>query len=389
MRKSELSILALAALALALGAAACGDDGGAGAGADGDSDTDGDTDVDYPDWPDGGLPAAGNPNASCAVPDEALAEDVSQPDHVIGDGTPESCTSAAVIDAVAQGGIIAFDCGPSPVTIALEDTARIFNDTGPKIVIDGGSRVTLSGGGAHRILYMNTCDSDLVWTTDHCQDQDSPQLTVQNLTFVDGDATPGTEGDEDDGGGGAIWARGGRLKIVNSRFFRNQCATTGPDVGGGAVRAFDQYQDLPVYVAHSTFGGADTIGNVGSNGGALSSIGVSWTVINSVLSNNLAIGNGGNPAEDGTPGGGSGGAIYNDGNTMTLRLCGVDIEHNEVNAYGAAIFFVSNDHTGSIFIEDSIIRDNVNHSGSTWEILPGISGHEDTPVTVDTDSIIQ
>jgi hypothetical protein len=67
----------------------------------------------------------------------------------------------------------------------------------------------------------------------------------------------------------------------------------------------------------------------------------------------------------------------------------VDIEHNEVNAYGAAIFFVSNNHDGTIIIEDSVIKDNINHGGSTWEILPGISGHDDTNLIVDDDSIIE
>ena len=38
-------------------------------------------------------------------------------------------------------------------------TAKIRNDTGPEIVIDGGGKVTLSGGGQRRILYMNTCDA--------------------------------------------------------------------------------------------------------------------------------------------------------------------------------------------------------------------------------------
>jgi hypothetical protein len=61
-------------------------------------------------------------------------------------------------------------------------------------------------------------------------------------------------------------------------------------------------------------------GNTGSNGGAISSIGVSWTLINCLFSHNKAIGNGGNPAQEGAPGGGSGGAIYNDGNTMTLKV---------------------------------------------------------------------
>src|SRR4029453_16870181 len=107
--------------------------------------------------------------------------------------------------------------------------------------------------------------------------------------------------------------RGGRLKVVNSRFVRNRCDGTGPDLGGAAIRVLDQHRDLPVYVVSSTFGGAAGQGGVCSNGGALSSIGVSWVVLNSVLSHNSAIGRGANPAKPGTPGGGSGGAIYLDG----------------------------------------------------------------------------
>jgi len=326
-------------------------------------------------------PPAGNPDGQCQVPSEAWPEDVSSPDHVVGDGTPGSCTPEAFIAAVAQGGTIVFDCGPDPVTITLTEPAKVFNDQDPDVVIDGGGLVTLSGGGTTRILYMNTCDPDQVWTTSHCQDQDHPRLTVQNLTFIDGNSRNETEHD----GGGAIWARGGRLKIVNCRFFNNTCATEGPDVGGAAVRAFSQYQGLPVYVVNSTFGGAEGYGNYGSNGGGISSIGVSWTLINCVFSYNRAIGNGGNPAQAGTPGGGSGGAIYNDGNTMTLSLCGCLLEHNEVIAHGSAIFFVTNDHTGDLRIEDSTIRSN---TGGSWYVLPGISMHEDTERAI-IDSIIE
>ncbi len=82
--------------------------------------------------------------------------------------------------------MIVFDCGPDPATIEMLEPAKVFNDTGPDIVIDGGGLVTLSGRGENRILYMNTCDPDLIWTTSHCQNQDEPRLTVQNLTFVDG-----------------------------------------------------------------------------------------------------------------------------------------------------------------------------------------------------------
>ncbi len=300
-------------------------------------------------------PQAGNPDGKCAVPGEAQAVDSSAPDHVVGDGTAASCTADAVVAAVALGGIITFDCGPDPVTITLDRTAKVFNDTGPKIVIDGGGKVALSGGGAVRILYMNTCDEAQVWTTDHCNDQDHPQLTVQNLTFVDGNSTGElTEG----GGGGAIFVRGGRFKIVNSRFFHDVCDPTGPDLGGAAVRVLSQYHGLPVYVVHSTFGGKDGLGGSCSNGGGLSSIGVSYTVLNSLFSYNEAIGNGANPAQNGTPGGGSGGAIYNDGNTYTLTLCGVSMTNNSAHEGGGASFFVSNDGSGSLVIEDSKLSNN-------------------------------
>jgi hypothetical protein len=300
-------------------------------------------------------PPAGNPDGHCAVPLEAQAEDTSQPTTIVGDGTPASCNSAKVISAVAAGGIITFACGPDPVIITLDQTAKIFNDRGPKIVIDGGGKVALSGAGRVRILYQNTCDPNQVWTTDHCDNQDTPALTIQNLTFVDGNSKGETlEG----GGGGAIFVRGGRFKILNSRFFNNVCDDTGPDVGGGAVRVLSQFNGLPVYVVNSTFGGKTSFGGVCSNGGGLSSIGVSYTVLNSLFGFNRAIGVGANPARPGTPGGGSGGAIYNDGNLYTLSLCGVSMTENTANEGGGAIFFVSNDGSGSLIIRDSTLIGN-------------------------------
>ena len=263
----------------------------------------------------------------------------------------------------------------------MDRPAKIFNNTNPNVVIDGGGLITLSGNGNTRILYMNTCDQNQVWTTDHCQNQDHPKLTVQNITFSNGNSTSENEFT----GGGAIWVRGGRFKVVNSRFFNNICQSTGPDVGGGAIRVFSQYNNQPVYIVNSTFGGADGYGNIGSNGGGISSIGVSWTIINSLFSHNKAIGNGANPADSGTLGGGSGGAIYNDGNTMTLNLFGSRIENNEVNEHGASIIFVSNNHTGNINIDNSTIQNNI---GGTWyPIYPSISMHADTPISVTNSTI--
>ena len=314
------------------------------------------------------LPSPGNPAGHASVPSAAQAVNTSHPTRTIGNGSPASCTSAAVVSAVAAGGIITFDCGPSPVVITMQATAKVVNAHGPEVVLDGGGKVTLSGAGSRRILYMNTCDQAQGWTSSHCQDQSSPQLTVQNLTFEDGNSTGQTAFG---GGGGAIFASGGRLKVVNSRFVGNRCDSTGPDLGGAAIRAFEQYDNLPVYIVDSTFGGASGLGGVCSNGGALSSIGVSWVVLNSVLTYNSAIGNGANPARSGTPGGGSGGAIYTDGNTYTVTVEGSIIEHNVANEGGGALFFVSNDKTGTLSIKDSTLSGNPSKGFSTAG-YPGI-----------------
>ncbi|WP_196439240.1 hypothetical protein [Planomonospora sp. ID67723] len=309
----------------------------------------------------------GNPDGRAPVPAEARPVDTSRPTRVVGDGTPGSCTSQAVVRAVAAGGVITFSCGPRPVTITLTATAKIRN-TSTRVVIDGGGKVTLSGGGKRRILYMNTCDKAQVWTTSHCDDQKTPQLTVQNLTFADGNAT----GERlDGGGGGAVFVRGGRLKVVNSRFVRNRCDPTGPDVGGAAVRVLDQSRDLPVYVVNSTFGGAPGQGGVCSNGGALSGIGVSWEVLNSVFTHNRAVGRGANPAKAGTPGGGSGGAVYADGNRFTVRIAGSVVRDNHAREGGGAVFFVSNDRTGTLRIEHSALRRNRSAAFET-KGFPGI-----------------
>lgn len=313
-------------------------------------------------------PAAGNSAGHETVPVEARRVNTSHPTRVVGRGTAASCASVAVVRAVARGGIITFACGPKPVTITMTATAKVRNDRRPNVVIDGGGKVTLSGAGVRRVLYQDTCDPVQGVTSSHCQDQATPRLVLQNLTIVRGNATGQHE---EGGGGGAVLVRGGQVRIVNSRFFLNRCDATGPDLGGAAVRVLSQYQNRPVYVVHSTFGGAAGWGNSCSNGGALSSIGVSWVVLNSVISYNQATGHGANPQQPGTAGGGSGAGIYNDGNDFTLTVGGTRIDHNHANEGGAAIFFVSNDRTGRLTVRDSLLTSNRNDTFETAG-LPGI-----------------
>ncbi len=69
-----------------------------------------------------------------------------QPQSVIGDGTPGSCTQAAFATAFNAGGSITFNCGAAPVTITLTSRYTVTVDT----LIDGGTfeQINLSGGDA-------------------------------------------------------------------------------------------------------------------------------------------------------------------------------------------------------------------------------------------------
>jgi hypothetical protein len=326
----------------------------------------------------------GNPKGHFPVPRAGRAVDARHPDHVIGNGGPAGCTSAAVVRAIAAGGIITFDCGPRPVTIVMHATARV-NKTRHRVVLDGGGLVTLSGAGRRRILYSNTCAG--TWSTDDCVDQPYPQVVVQNITFKDGydgtrqaTCTSNTSecwyGGVD--GGGAIYVEGGQFKAVDSRFVGNRCYGHGPDLGGGAIRALAQYRNRPVYITSDTFRGGRC-----SNGGALSSISVQWTILNSEFVGNKAVGWGANPASSGTAGGGSGGAVYLDGKDDNVLIAGTVMQGNTAREGGGAVFDVVDVGWGALKLDESHLHHNIS---GRFQTFPGIyyeiDGKDTVPVMV-------
>jgi hypothetical protein len=326
----------------------------------------------------------GNPAGHFHVPPAGRAVDTRHPDHVIGDGRPASCTSAGVVRDVAAGGTITFNCGPKPVTIAMTSTASVIK-TRHLVVLDGGGLITLSGGGKRRILYSDTCAG--TWSTDDCVNQPYPRIVVQNITFEDGynDAHQATctanapscwYGGVD--GGGAIYVEGGQFKAVNSQFVNNRCYADGPDLGGGAIRALAQYENRPVYITDDTFRGGRC-----SNGGALSSIQVQWDIFNSEFIDNKAVGWGANPASRGTPGGGSGGAIYLDGKDDNVLIAGTVMDDNSAREGGGAVFDVVDSGFGTLTFNESHLHNNV--SGE-FQTFPGIyydlDGKDTVPVMI-------
>ena len=175
------------------------------------------------------MPSFGNPDGHFQVPPAGRAVDTTHSDRVIGNGRAASCTSAAVVRAVAAGGIITFNCGPKPVTIAMSSTASVIK-TRRLVVLDGGGLITLSGGGKRRILFSDTCAG--TWSTNDCVNQPYPRIVVQNITFADGydGTTQATCTDNAPAcwyggvsGGGAIYVEGGQFKAVNTRFIDNRC----------------------------------------------------------------------------------------------------------------------------------------------------------------------
>ncbi|HEY4059170.1 MAG TPA: right-handed parallel beta-helix repeat-containing protein [Kofleriaceae bacterium] len=288
--------------------AGCGGGGGGGGGGD-----------------DAPIPDAAMAVARCDAPPLA---DTATPTTTVGDGTAASCTADALQAAATAGGVIVFSCGADPVTITVASAITMTKET----IIDGGGKVTLSGGDASRILYL-----------DSGYDTPTPRLTVQRLTFIKG-KSPAT-GEDTAQGGGAIYRDGGSLTVIDSVFTDNHGPEIGQDTAGGAIYGF---------------GGGDTIivgssfnNNSCSDGGAVGNLNADLIVINSVFSGNAATGKLGNPGM-----GGAGGALYQDGRDEMTSLCGVTIQNNTAGEIAGGVFRVSNDDSGTFAMDRSTVDGN-------------------------------
>ncbi|HEV8246133.1 MAG TPA: hypothetical protein VGP93_10215, partial [Polyangiaceae bacterium] len=172
MPESRPLLALLSAMALVTGAIACGDSGsdehgngaqagsGAAAGAAGGGSAQGGS-AGNTAGQGGGSNTAGSANAGSSnagsggaggggEPDPLPAEicspsislyDTTTPSAVIGSGTPDSCNEDDLRAAAEQGGIITFDCGTEPVTIAISQTINLPIDK--DTIIDGEGKVTL------------------------------------------------------------------------------------------------------------------------------------------------------------------------------------------------------------------------------------------------------
>jgi hypothetical protein len=264
---------------------------------------------------------------------------VATPTTVVGNGSAASCTESALRTAVANGGVVTFNCGAATATIGLTQplVAPIDKDT----TIDGANRIVLDGQNTTQILRAWRGDFR---TSDRV-------LAVQRLVmtrgrdvgtgFVPRNGTSSCAWGYKEGGGGAIYARDMNVRVWGVTFDANRGPDIGPDVAGGAIYVFGSKQ---LIVNNSTFKN-----NTASNGGAIGLLHVGVEIHNTVFTNNRATGQLANfGGATGCPvfnhelqggAGGLGGAFYSDGGFGTNDLfSNVRMSDNAGNSLGGAVF---------------------------------------------------
>lgn len=232
----------------------------------------------------------------------ALAE------HVVGDGTPESCTASALEAALAEAGRITFDCGSAPVTVPVTRTLLVGDATH----LVGGGLVTLDGG--DEVAILRTASTSTV--------------ILEGLTFTRGHARKVAGDEEADGSGGAV-KRGWQSDLyVEDCVFSDNVADGDDGFTGGAIFAGS--------AGWLTLVGCTFTGNRAPSGGATHTVLSNLTVVDTVFAANEATsGDGGAVYTDGgyVPYGGENGA--HDGK---LSFCGCRFTDNVAAASAAAGF---------------------------------------------------
>jgi hypothetical protein len=336
----------------------------------------------------GSTPRAGNPGAcSAGVPSGGQPASVANA-TVIGDGTAASCTFSALDAAVTAGGVITFDCGCAPVTIPV--TATMHLPTNKDTVIDGGNKITLDGGNAVQILNFNSSNYRVNET----------RVTLQHIALVNAKTNPTVRIPDasqpacsqgyDDGEGGAIYMRDGNLTVIDSIFTNDHAAPVGPDTGGGAIYVTGSKHGI--LIVSSTFEN-----NSGSNAGAVGALNSELDVYDSVVTGNTATGHDANNNEpdacaamnngqNEVGSGGNGGALYLDGNSVNVVVCGDQITGNAAgtNAFGGGVFMTSDDLKGTLTITDSTITGN---TGGSWGGAGNAIGVNAASITIKNSTV--
>jgi hypothetical protein len=220
---------------------------------------------------------------------------------VVGNGTPASCTEAALASKLAGGGLVSFNCGPAAFTLVIHETQIVSHTT-----IDGGGRISLSGGGLNALFFVTT----------------GVALTLDNLRIIDGYSNKIFRA--------AALMNAGTLVIRHSEIANGTCDSpcfAGAIINGGPLRI----ENSIIRGNHAAF-----------NAGAIANLSDTVQISRSLIADNHVTG-----------GSGGAGAINNRGATLLLRDS--TLMSNTTTGDGGAIV---NDALGTVAVVNSTISGN-------------------------------
>jgi predicted outer membrane repeat protein len=227
----------------------------------------------------------------------------------VGNGTPASCTEAALTTALNGGGNISFNCGAAPHTITITSSKTTVGTTS----IDGGGLISLSGpsAGLSYIFNVNsgtTLNLSNITIRDNGTTENSIGTTMlnagtanlTNVKFINNNRLSirnggGTmtiiggyfEDNTSSGFGGAISNEsGGTLTVRDSTFVNNRSSTSH---SGGAIY---NGEDYGLKVTSTTISRSVFSNNASALGGGISNYGT-LTISDSTFSGNTASDGGG------------------------------------------------------------------------------------------------
>lgn len=268
----------------------------------------------------------------------------------IGNGSPSSCTEAALSQALQSPGTVTFNCGSNPVTIPI--TTQITVPTGNH-TLDGGGKIILDAGGRSRILLIKSSSNS-----------NYSNVTINNITLrggratYAGDASYNQDANKHASGGAIFVETWGNISLNNVTFDSNHADATFACMGGGAIflNGFGTAS-----ITSSTF-----IGNTAYNGGAINNITYDLSISNTLFERNVATHPGGDTSNCG-----GGGAIFIDGAsdpakhpgaTRSISISSSLFRSNTTNALGGAI--VSTLYSiDNMYVDRSAFESNQGGSG--------------------------
>ena len=263
-------------------------------------------------------------------------------DAVVSGACTETQFDAALTTVqTTGGGTLTFACGGAKTITLTAQKNLIVNTT-----LDGGGVITLSGGDATRLFFVNG----------------GVRFVTNNITLSNGSSPVG---------GGLVEATGAQMTFNNTRLLNSRA-----DAQGGAIYCFVGTGGT------LTLNNSTVEGNLSHRGGGIYNDGCAMTVNNSQFRNNRAT----LTSSGGTAGGGG---IYNatgsqltivrstlqgnngfDGGALTVAtgasalIQGSTIQSNQA-AYGAGL-----ENSGVVTVTDSLLHDNraENVGGGLWNL---------------------